>query len=95
MVERRIVPVAYVTKWATTVGIRIVRDAMPVRSGALYKESDGGVPSIYVPEKDWTEDKAEAEARYRAKVDAARQSAERKAKKMEALYKAAPKYTEG
>ena len=95
MSESRIVPVAYVTKWATTVGIRVVRGAEAVGSGALYKKSADGVPSIYVSRSDWTEDKAEAEARYRAKIDAARQSAERKARKLEALYKAPPKYTEG
>lgn len=86
----RIVPVAYVTKWATTAGIRIVRDGEATELGSLMKR--GG---LYVHKNHWTEDKAEAEARYRAQIDAARQSAERRAEKLEALYKAAPKYTEG
>lgn len=92
MSEPRIVPVAYVTKWAATAGIRIIRDAETLSDGYLYK---GGALGIFVGQQDWTEDKAEAEIRYRAKIDAARQSAERKVKKLEALYKAATKYTEG
>lgn len=85
----RIVPVAYVTKWAATAGIHIVRNAKMLPSGSLLS------PWAHVRPLDWTEDKAEAEARYRAKIDAARQSAERKVKKLEALYRADPKYTEG
>lgn len=85
----RTIPVAYVTKWATTAGIRIVRNARVTDMGAI---SSG---FLYASAKDWTADKVIAEARYRAKIDAARQSAERKVKKLEALYKAAPKYTEG
>lgn len=89
MSERRTIPVAYVTKWATTVGIRVVRGAEVTERGALFAR--GG---LYVTPNHWTEDKAEAEARYRALFDAARQSAEKKVRKLEALYKAAPKYTE-
>lgn len=88
--SERVVPVAYVTRWATTVGIRVIRGAEETASGALYRNN-----SFYVIRNEWTEDKSEAEARYRAKIDAARHSAERKAKKLEALYKAPPKYTEG
>lgn len=89
MSERRIVPIAYVTKWAATAGIRVIRNAEGTESGCLRK----GI-SLFVSPLDWTEDKAEAEVRYRAKIDSARRSAERKVKKLEALYKAEPKYTE-
>lgn len=89
MSERRIVPIAYVTTWATTAGIRIVRDAEVTESNALSKGH------LYVSATDWSEDKAEAEARCRSKLDAAIKSAERKVDKLRKAYLAEPKYTEG
>jgi hypothetical protein len=89
MSERRVVPVAYVTRWAATTGIRVVRDAEETVGGYLSKKM------LFVGRNDWTEDKAEAEVRYRAKIDTARKSAQRKVEKLTALYKAEPKYTEG
>ena len=89
MSERRIIPVAYVTKWAATAGIRIVRNGEVTDAGAL---SNG---FLYVSAKDWTEDKALAEARYRARLEAAIIASERKTAKLINAHKAAPKYTEG
>jgi hypothetical protein len=89
MSDRRVVPVAYVTKWAATAGIRVVRDAEETEGGYLSKKM------LWVVRNDWTEDKAEAETRYRARIDTARKAAQRKVEKLTALYKAEPKYTEG
>jgi len=90
MSKTRIVPVAYVTRWSTTAGIRIVRGGEETTSGALMARS-----GIYVSAPDWTESKADAEKCYRAKVDAARLSALRKAEKLEEALNAPPKYMEG
>jgi hypothetical protein len=89
MSERQTIPIAYVTKWATTVGIRIIRDGEVTPLGAIMK-----VGGLYATKNDWTEDKVEAESRYRVMIDSARKAAQRKVEKLAALYRAAPKYTE-
>jgi hypothetical protein len=89
MSKERIIPVAYVTRWAATEGIRIVRGAEVTDRGALFARD------LYVNAKDWTEDKTEAEARHRAKIEAARKAAARMLKALEVLAMAAPKYAEG
>lgn len=69
--SKRIVKVAYVTKW--TGPIRVYRGFSATRSGAL---SGPGV--FYVHSQDWTEDKAEAERRLRANRNKEIKAAERK-----------------
>lgn len=89
MTERRKVAVAYVTTWATTRGILVVKDAETYET-YLTKKSPG--VHLFVSASKWTEDKAEAETRYRAALTRAYQSAMRKAKALKSAINAAPKY---
>lgn len=63
MSQRRTVPVAYVTKWATTRGIVVVRDA-EITDGGYYWTG-----SLCIPSSQWTEDRAEAERRWRKAME--------------------------
>lgn len=64
MSEHRDVPVAYVTKWATTRGILVVKGAETHvgQNGAVYLTKG----ALFVDARHWTEDKDEAERRYAA-----------------------------
>ena len=88
--KKTIVPVAYVTKYATTAGILVVRGAE--RSGMfperLWLNHGHILPS------DWTEDKAEAEMRWHAALLKAAAQAEKKAARLRAAASHAPKYSE-
>lgn len=89
MNDRKTIPIAYVTKWATTRGIIIVRDAEVTEHGALY-----GRNCLYVPASQWTEDKEEAVDRWHASLLKAAASAEKKADALRAAASFTPKYTE-
>ncbi len=86
--DKKTVPVAYVTKWATTEGITIFRDAEVTASGAL------SLRYIWVPPAHWTEDRATAEGRWRKAMSKAADAAEKKAKRLRAAAALPPKYTE-
>jgi hypothetical protein len=90
MSERSKVPVAYVTKWAVTRGIVVWKDAKETESGWLYPKKGW----MGVAFKQWTEDKAIAEERYREALLKASQGAFKKMKAMEKAINAPPKYTE-
>lgn len=87
MKERK-VPVAYVTKYAETRGILVVKDAEISEGGYCY------TGFLSVPPKEWTEDKDIAEDRYRAALRRALNSAEEKVKRIQAALDAPPKYEE-
>lgn len=89
MTERRKVPVAYVTKWATTRGILVVRGAETYETYLTKK--DPGV-HLFVGAKQWTEDKDEAETRYRAALKKAHVSAVKKAASLKGRMSTAPVY---
>lgn len=82
------IPVAYVTKWAASSGITVIRDAVTTESGALKKQRG----LLYVLAKDWTTDKAEAEKRWRVAVTKAATLVRRKAERLESEAMGAPKY---
>ena len=86
---REVIPVAYVTKWAKTVGIAVWRDAEKTVSGYLYKK---GKWMVSTNAKHWTTDKAVAEARWRHAVETEAKRLKLAAKKYEALSKGAPVY---
>lgn len=86
MSERK-VPVAYVTKYAETRGVVIVRDGETADNGRYLSKG-----CLFVNPKDWTEDKAIAEERYRAALKRTLNSAEEKVKRIRAALDAAPKY---
>lgn len=88
MSDRETVPIAYVTKWAATRGIIVYRDASISERGYLWT----GFQSI--PPREWTEDKASAEARWRMAVMKSAQNAEKKAAKLRASLTRAPKYVD-
>lgn len=92
MSERK-VPVAYVTKYAETRGIVVVRDAEETEGGALSAGDFSG-SSLWVAKGHWTEDKAIAEERYRAALRRALNSAEEKVRRIQAALDAPPKYEE-
>lgn len=82
------VPVAYVTKWAATRGIIVLRNA---------KRSDSYPDRLWlnhahVGPKDWTEDRPEAERRWREAVTKASMAARKKAEALLDLSMGAPKY---
>ena len=93
MSDSKTVPVAYVTKWATTRGILVVRGAEEYKAdfGAVYLSRDDG---LFVGPKQWTTDKAEAEERYRKALKRARDSALKKAQALRSAIEAPPKYSE-
>lgn len=82
------VSLAYVTKWATTRGIVVVRDADLTERLAIWKGS------IYVPSAHWTRDRDEAERRWRDAVKKAAILAQKKADRLSAMANGAPKYEE-
>lgn len=64
MSDGRVVPVAYVTKWALTAGIKVVKNAEEV-SGTDYGSVYLKKGHMFVTAKDWTEDREEAMERWR------------------------------
>ncbi len=83
--EERVVPLAYVTKYAEARGIIIVRGA------STHGEYLVARP-MFVGPNDWTEDKALAEQRYIAAMKRALKSAEKRAAKIREAIAAAPPY---
>lgn len=90
MTERKRVPLAYVTKWAQTKGILVVKD------GEVYAEEKYLTKGsfLFVRARDWTTDKAVAEERYRAALLKASEAAFKKHKALVDAINAPPKYTE-
>ena len=86
----RIVPVAYVTKWARTSGILTWSNALEVERGFLYVNGDLFGP--FAGPKHWTTDKAVAEERWRQAVEKEAKRLKLAAKKYEALAEGAPVY---
>lgn len=89
MTERKTVPLAYVTKWAATRGIVVVKGGHEAEGGYF----DNG-PWMFVSPSQWTTDRAEAEARYRAALLRASQAAFKKHSALVAAINAPPKYEE-
>ena len=89
MTERRTVPVAYVTKWAVTRGILVVKESRRC-SNERYLYFKGNA----VPPAHWTEDKAEAERRWWKAMEAAQKRLERQEANLAKALKAGPKWEE-
>lgn len=85
----RKVPLAYVTKWAATKGILVVRDAETYSEGKYLTKG-----ALFVWPKDWTEDKEYAEERYRAALKRKAAAALAQVGRLEAAALATPKYEE-
>jgi diphthamide biosynthesis methyltransferase len=97
MSERRIVPVAYVTQWATTQGITVIKQAEEV-SGDDYTDrylTKRYASRLWVGSSHWTEDREVAIQRWRKEMEKAKASALKKAKKIEAALAGEPPFTEG
>lgn len=86
--DRKTVPIAYITKWATTAGIAVRRDVeiSTVDPNSLW------LGQSHISPKHWTEDKAEAEKRWRAAVRKEAVRLRKRAEEMEATASGAPKY---
>lgn len=84
--EKKTVPVAYVTRWAATRGIVVMRGRSVSDSGRLWDGFHAHSP------KDWTTDKDEAERRWRLAVTKAGMAARRKAEALLDMALGAPKY---
>lgn len=91
MTERRIVPLAYVTKWSATRGIVVVMDAKVTRLGAL----SGSGTSLYVSPAHWTDDLDVAEKRLREAVTKAHKAAQKKATALRNLLDGPAQYEKG
>lgn len=87
--SERNVPVAYVTKYAETRGILVVKDARTNDEGVYLVKRP-----LFISPKEWTEDKAVAEDRYRAALRRALNSAEERVKRIQDALDAPPKYEE-
>lgn len=88
--SKRKVPVAYVTKYAGTRGVVVVRDA--------YTDEDGRYlvkRLLVISPNDWTEDKSIAEELHRADLKRELNSFEEKVNRIQAALDAPPKYEEG
>lgn len=83
----RVVPLAYVTKYAEARGIVTVRGARTDETGCYLVAH-----SMFVRPGDWTEDKAEAERRYVATMKNILKVAERRIARIRAAIAAAPAY---
>ena len=83
--EGRIVPLAYVTKYAESRGIITVRGARTDETGCYLVAS-----LMFVRPGDWTEDKAVAEKRYTATMKNILKVAERWIARIRAAIAAAP-----
>lgn len=86
----QLVAVAYVTKWATTRGIVVVRQAEThtSASGVVYLCHGAGL----IEPKAWTTDKAEAEKRWDAAMWKAHNAAKAKADRLAKQVFQGPKY---
>jgi hypothetical protein len=93
--EGKKVPTAYVTKWATTVGIMTVNDGEVYTSGSstnyLTKRGKSSY-SLFVAPAHWTTSKEEAETRYRKALRKAADAAHKKHAALVAAINAPPKY---
>lgn len=92
--EAKKVPIAYVTKWATTAGILVVRDAETYADGWLGSRRSSFAHSIFVGPKHWTTDRGIAEERWGEAIRKAIKAAERKVAKLKSDAAAGPKVTE-
>jgi hypothetical protein len=88
MANDKRIPIAYVTKWATTRGILVIRDGGVSEGGYLY------CGFISVPQSHWTEDRAVAEGRWRKAMQKAADLAQKKADRLRSAVALSPKYTE-
>lgn len=95
MSTKRIVPVAYVTKWAATKGILVVRGAEAVqRDGHDDAYLSKGF-KLFVHPAHWTEDRAVAVALWRRALKNKRKSHEKAIAKIEKALAGEPPFTEG
>lgn len=65
MSDTRVVPVAYVTKWALTAGIKVVKNAEKTEGGGLYRNR----PTLWASRWEWTEDREVAKERWRKALE--------------------------
>lgn len=84
----QVVAVAYVTRWATTRGILVVRQARRSDSFPDCLRHGGAL----IQPSQWTTDRAEAETRYRAALMKAERAAFRKHVELVQAINAPPKY---
>lgn len=84
--ETKTIPVAYVTQWATTRGIRIIHNGEVSKNGYLY------CGFISIPQSAWTEDRIVAEDRWRKEMTKAADVAQKKADRLRAAVALPPKY---
>lgn len=88
MSERKVVPLAYVTKWAATRGIVVVKGAEVTVTGALVRGH------LFAPANQWTEDKFVAEVLWREAVERSQKAAQKKAKSLGSILNGPAKYEE-
>jgi hypothetical protein len=84
--DKQIILLAYVTKWATTRGIIVVRNAETTDSGALSKGF------LWAGPNHWTTDRVTAEGRWRKAMQKAADLAQKKADRLRRAVALAPKY---
>lgn len=82
------VPIAYVTRWAATRGIVVMRGATLTDAGRLWDGFHSHAQS------DWTIDRTVAEGRWRKALAKAASAAQKKADNLRAAAILPPKYTE-
>lgn len=88
MTRSRVVPVAYVTKWATTAGIITAKRHETSESFPDCLRFEG---SLMRP-SEWTEDKALAEERWRHAMKKAHEATVKKAERLAEQILAGPKW---
>lgn len=95
MTERKTVPVAYVTKWAQTMGILVWKDAELSEGRYLYRQKrKGDVSHVSVSANHWTTDKAVAEGRYLAALKKQEKALVQKLKSVRQAWSDGPRFTE-
>jgi hypothetical protein len=90
MNHKRTVPVAYVTKWAVTRGILVVKNATTAGDDGEYLRNS----RLFAGPTQWTEDREVASGRWRKAMEKARVAAARKAAKLADRFVQPPPFTE-
>jgi hypothetical protein len=86
MADKRIIAVAYVTKWAATRGIVVYRNVSVSEGGYLWTGWQA------IPECHWSENAQTAEGRWRQAIQREAQKAEKRAAALRDMLVRTPKY---
>jgi hypothetical protein len=95
MTDKRVVPVAYVTKWALTRGVLVVRGAS-LMLGADHNFANDYLKKghLFVGRKHWTENREEAVTRWRKALEKEHKRLLNKAEDVGKRLLEAPPFTE-